>query len=177
MIQQTLKVDYNTLVNVISTITKGDFVYVDYSKIVSMNKGGRQNLNVYYNRVIKNVKGRVRPLGDYEKRVTNNRLKEGNENEFEVGVNKVGVHISPCVTFNEKLGKHYFIHEYFNEIPVKVEYSCDNNPIEKHLFQEYMIQRTTPKNQEVDRVVNVCQLFIGNINEITINKTKYILEK
>ena len=29
MVQQTLRVDYNTLVNVISTITKGDFVYVE----------------------------------------------------------------------------------------------------------------------------------------------------
>jgi hypothetical protein len=177
MIEQTMSVDYNTLVGIISQIVKGDFVYVDYTSLVQMNKGGRQGLNTYYGKVFKNVKSNVRPLTDYVKRVNNNRIKEENDTEFVGGKNKVGEYFSPCVSFNEKLNKHYFKFEFFEGVKVKVEYTYNGDPIEKQLFESYMISRSTPTNQELDKTINVSQLYIGNINEITINKTKYKLIK
>ena len=177
MIEKTMSVDYNTLVGIMSQIEKGDFVYVDYTSVVKMNKGGRQGLNTYYDKVFKNVKSNVRPLTDYVKRVTNNRIKENNTNEFVGSKNKVGDYYSPCVSFNEKLNKHYFKYEFFEGVRVQVEYTYNGDPIEKQLFENYMITRSKPTNQELDNEVNVCQLYIGNINEITINKTKYKLIK
>jgi hypothetical protein len=177
MVEKTMSVEYNTLVGIISQIVKGDFVYVDYTSLVNMNKGGRQGLNTYYNKVFKNVKSNVRPLTDYEKRVNNNRVKEENDTEFVVGRNKVGEYFSPCVSFNEKLNKHYFKFEFFEGVKVNVDYIYEGNSIDKQMFESYMIKRSTPTNQELDKTINVSQLYIGNINEITINKTKYKLIK
>jgi hypothetical protein len=177
MVEKTMSVEYNTLVGIISQIVKGDFVYVDYTSLVNMNKGGRQGLNTYYNKVFKNVKSNVRPLTDYVKRVTNNRTKEGNNTEFVGGRNKVGEYFSPCVSFNEKLNKHYFKFEFFEGVKVNVDYIYEGNSIDKQMFESYMISRSTPTNQELDKTINVSQLYIGNINEITINKTKYKLIK
>ena len=168
MVNQTLLVDYDTMVSVCRGITKGQFVNLFTSTKVNMNKGGRQGLNTYYEKVVKHVKGNVRPLCDYELRMDNENEKRGLP-EHELGRNKVGGHVEEvgCVTHNEKLNRYYFMYEFFDNVRVKVDYEFEGNSIEKQLFDQWVIKST--KNN-----VNVRQVNIDNINEITIDKTKYI---
>jgi hypothetical protein len=76
-----------------------------------------------------------------------------------------------CVTYNENHDKFYFMYEFFENVRVKVDYLLDSNdPIEKNLFDQWVI-----KSQKTE--VNTRQVYIDNINEITINHTKYIRQR
>ena len=173
MVNQTQIVPtYEEMVEVCRTIQKGSFVNLDSTVLQRMNKGGRQGLNTYYNRVFKNTKGNVRPLCDYPLRKTNEYEKRGlgtptiHENKVGTKVDEVG-----CVTYNEVHDKFYFMYEFFENVRVKVEYLLDNNdPIEKQLFDQWVI-----KSQKTE--VNTRQVYIDNINEITINHTRYIRQR
>jgi hypothetical protein len=168
MVNQTLLVDFDTMVSVCRGITKGQFVNLFSSTNVRMNKGGRKGLNEYYDQVVKHVKGNVRPLCDYKLRMDNENEKRGLD-EHVLGRNKVGGHVDEvgCVTHNEGLNRYYFMYEFFENVRVKVDYEFKGNSIEKHLFDQWVIKSS--KNN-----VNVRQVNIENINEITIDHTKYI---
>ena len=174
MVEQIISVDYNELLRVLLQVHDGQFVFLNYTTLEEMNKGGRSHSNPYYGRIKKHVQSRVRPLFDYSDRVNNNRGKEGIDTPFVVGENRVGEHVSPCVTFNEKLGRHYFMYEFFKEVKPMIEYTCDGDPIEKSLFNQYIVKKSDPKNQGVLRPVNTRQVNIDNINEITIDHTRYV---
>ena len=59
------------------------------------------------------------------------------------------------------------MYEFFENVRVKVDYEFKGNSIEKQLFDQWVIKSN--KNN-----VNVRQVNIDNINEITIDHTKYI---
>ena len=168
MVNQTLYVDFDTMVSVCRGITKGQFVNLFSSTNVRMNKGGRKGLNEYYEKVVKHVKGNVRPLCDYVVRMDNEKGKRGLEPHV-LGENKVGSKVDEvgCVTYNENLNRFYFMYEFFENVRVKVDYEFEGNLIEKQLFDQWVIKSN--KNE-----VNVRQVNIDNINEITIDHTKYI---
>ncbi len=170
MVKQTIIVPtYEEMVEICRTIQNGMFVFLNSTMKVRMNKGGRQGLNIYYDRVFKNVRGNVRPLCDFKLRMDNENEKRGLP-EHQLGRNKVGTKVDEvgCVTFNEKLNKHYFMYEFFEGVKVKVDYITDtNDPIERQLFDQWVI-----KSQPNE--VNTRQVYIDNINEITINHTRYV---
>lgn len=169
MVNQTIFVkELDTMVSIVRTIKNGQFVFTDTTTEVRMNKGGRENSNEYYGKVTKTTRGNVRPLCDYHLRKNNSNEKQGLP-EHELGQNKVGSKVDEvgCVTHNEKLDRYYFMYEFFPNVRVKVDYEFEGNQIEKHLFDQYVIK------SKLDNV-NVRQVNVDNINEITIDHTKYI---
>ena len=128
-----------------------------------MNKGGRKGLNVYYGRVSKYTRTRVLVGMEYEKR------RQKTDPNFKVGENKVfDRHINQFLGYNTRLDRYYLKYEWFDNVPPKSEFMLDNtNPIEKKLFEEWLIVSSGELNYQV--------VDINNLQEITLDHTKYIL--
>jgi hypothetical protein len=100
---------------------------------------------------------------EYEQR------RQKTDPNFKVSDNKVfDRHINPFLGYNTRLDRYYLKYEWFDNVPPKSEYLLDEtDPIEKKLFEEYLI---TSNN-----VINYQVVDINNLQEITLDKTKYIL--
>ncbi len=129
-----------------------------------MNKGGRKGLNVYYQRVSKYTKTRVIVGMEYEKR------RQKTDPEFKVSQNRIfDTHLNPFLGFNTKYNRYYLKYEWFDSVPPKSEYFLDStDPIQKELFKEWLIVS--------EGVLNYQVVDLNNLQEITLNHTKYILE-
>ena len=139
------------------------FSHIFYKKKEKMNKGGREGLNKYYDRVMKYTKSRVLIGMEYEKR------RQKTEPEFKVGENKVfDKHLNSLIGHNTKLDRYYLKFEWFDQVPPKSEYFMEGKPINKDEFKEWL-----PKHY--DNVLNYQVVDINNLQEITINKVRYIL--
>ncbi len=168
------------LIEILNTIENPTFVHIVSETIVKMNKGktkeGNKEENPYHNKVVKLRKGRFLIGSDYEKRVIGNDKKEGGEGNFKSQESKVGVHISKCVLFNEKLNKYYLSHERFPEVKPKSEFIFEGNTIDKVLFDKWITDSNNYENQPQERKVEWTTLTIDNIKEISLEGTKYIIE-
>jgi len=159
------------LLNVLNQIDKPTFVHIVMETPVRMNKTG----NPYFGQVIKRTSGNYLIGTDYEGRVNNNSEKEGLERNFVVEPPKGKEHISKCVLIDTKTGTtHYLMMERFDEIHPQVEYHLINgDPIEKVLFESYMVKVYESTKQEQDRKVTPITPKLDNIREMSINKMKY----
>lgn len=164
-----LRVTTEELVRVFLTVTKQSFIHLVTETEPRMNKRG----NPYFGRVKKTTSGNFLICSDYSVRVFNRENKEHKEHTFEVEQNRVGEHLSPCVLFNENKGKHYLMYERFNETPSKVDFTCDGDPIEKALFDDYLVKSSGYQKQGLDRPVMVQSVSFENIKECTLNGVKY----
>ena len=127
-----------------------------------MNKGGRKGLNVYYDRVSKFSKYRGIVGMEYEQR------RKKKEPDFKVGVNRIfDTHLNSFLGYNSKYDRYYLKYEWFDQVPPKSEYQFNGDPIEKKLFEEWLIVSEGELNYQV---VN-----LNNLQEITLDHTKYIL--
>jgi ASC-1-like (ASCH) protein len=128
-----------------------------------MNKGGRQGLNTYYDRVMKYTRTRVLVGMEYEKR------RQKTDPDFKVSDNKVfDKHLNSFIGYNTKLNRYYLKYEWFDQVPPKSEFICEGNSIDKKLFEEWLV---VSKGRELNYQV----VDINNLQEITLDHTKYIL--
>ncbi len=181
MNKEIKKISQKELVEILNTIEKPTFTHIVSETIVKMNKEktkeGNKEPNPYHNKVVKLKKGRFLIGSDYEKRVQGNDIKEGGEGNFKSQESKVGVHISKCVLFNEKLNKYYLSHEKFPEVKPKSEFIFEGNEIDKMIFDKWISESSNYENQPQERKVEWTTLTISNIKEISLEGTKYIIEE
>ena len=180
MNKEVKKISKQELINILNTIEKPTFTHIVSETIVKMNKEktreGVKEFNPYHNQVTKLRKGKFLIGSDYEKRVNNNDIKEGGEGTFKSQESKVGVHISKCVIYNERLDRHYLSHERFPEVKPTNEYIFEGNTIDKMIFDKWIGESSNYENQPQERKVEWTTLTIDNIKEISLEGTKYIIE-
>ena len=168
-----VQISKTELIGLLNGIEKSTFVHLLTETKVRMNKTG----NPYFERVIKKSSSNYLMGNDYENRVIVNGEKEGissEENTFEVEEMKGKRHVSKVVCIDTKTESvHYLMVERFDEIPPKVEYFCEGNSIEKHLFESYMVKVSQSSKQPQERKVKVLTFKIDNIKEISFGKEKY----
>jgi hypothetical protein len=180
-VKQEVTINQMELISILNTIENPTFTYIVSETIVKLNKEktreGIKEFNPYHNQVVKLRKGRFLIGSEYEKRVITNDLKEGGEGTFKSQESKVGVHISKCVLFNEKLNKYYLSHERFPEVKPKSEYVFEGNTIDKMIFDKWISDSGNYENQPQERKVEWTTLTLSNIKEISLNGTKYLIKE
>ena len=98
------------------------------------------------------------------------------EGTFQTEFSRVGVHVSKCVLFNEKLNTFYLQMERFEEVkPIETEYIHNDNPIDKMLFEDFMVKSSPSQKQQQDKKVMVLSPKIDNIKELSLNGIRYIV--
>lgn len=157
-----MNVTTSELTSILMTKERNSFSYLITETIVRMNKTN----NPYYGEVKKISKIRPSIGVDYKKRVE----KEMGIENFVPQPCKVGEHVSKSVLFNENTGKNYLQYEYFPEIKTDVEYKHNGNPIDKQLFESFMVKSSPNKYG-----VNLVSVTIDNIKEIHIDGYEYIV--
>jgi hypothetical protein len=158
------------LLNLLMMVEKPTFVNIVMETPVRMNKTG----NPYYGKVIKRTSGNYLIGNDYENRVNNNMEKEGMERTFIVEPPKGKEHISKCVLIDTKTHTtHYLMMERFDEIHPQVEFTMDGDPIEKALFESFMVKVYESQKQEQDRKIQPITPKLSNIRHISIDGMKY----
>jgi hypothetical protein len=176
----TTNITKQELITLLSTIDKPTFVNIVSTTNVKMNKEktkeGNKELNPYYNKVVKLRKGNFLIGSDYEKRVQTNDKKEGGEGNFQSKESSVGVHISKCVLYNERLNKYYLSHEKFPQVKPTNEFIFEGNSIDKMIFDKWISDSNPYQNQPQEKKVEWTTLTIDNIKEISLEGTKYIIE-
>lgn len=180
-VKQEVTINQMELISILNTIENPTFTYIVSETIVKLNKEktreGIKEFNPYHNQVVKLRKGRFLIGSEYEKRVITNDLKEGGEGTFKSQESKVGVHISKCVLFNEKLNKYYLSHERFPEVKPKSEFIFEGNTIDKMIFDKWISDSGNYENQPQERKVEWTTLTLSNIKEISLNGTKYLIKE
>ena len=178
-VKEQVMINQEELISILNMIENPTFTYIVSETIVKLNKDKTREgkeFNPYYNQVTKLKKGRFLIGSDYEKRVQGNDLKEGGEGTFKSQESKVGVHISKCVLFNEKLNKYYLSHERFPEVKPKSEFIFEGNTIDKMIFDKWISDSGNYENQPQERKVEWTTLTLSNIKEISLNGTKYLIK-
>jgi len=167
-----MEITKNELLNVLMNVNGTPFVHLVMETPVRMNKTG----NPYFGRVIKRTTGNFYLGSEYQKRVNNNRVKEGLEPNFETEKPKGKHHLSPCVLIDDKTESVHYLHlEWFEETkPHKIEFVLDGtDPIEKILFEDYMVKSYKSVKQGLERSVNIITPKLSNIRVLHIDKMKY----
>jgi len=170
--KQIVNVSLPEMVEVLKTVDNGTFINVVTLTDVRMNKTN----NPFYGKVKKLSSTNYLTGVNYEKRVRSNMEKEGlNPDTFQVEKPSGKNHVSPCVLVDDKTGTTFYLMvERFDEVQPKVEFLMDGNPIEKQLFQDYMVKVSESKKQEQERKVMVITPKIENIVSFTLNGIKYV---
>lgn len=158
-------------VKVMDNVESSTIIYLKRKTKVKMNKKG----NPYHDQVYKVSEGMGIIGNEYQKRIETELGKEGKEKDFKVGRNKVGYHINKVITRNDDHNREYFMYEWFGEKPPKTEYLFEGNPIDKMLFDSWLIKSNGYYTQPTERKVQVLQVGLDNVEYVTYNKTKYIL--
>jgi hypothetical protein len=168
-----MNITRNELIGLLNEVKTSTFVHLLTETKVRMNKTG----NPFFDKVIKRSSCNYLIGNDYQIRVWGNGEKEGipqEENNFEVEEMKGKKHLSKVVCIDTKTESVYYLMvERFDEIKPKVEYTFEGNPIEKQLFESYMVKVSESQKQPQERKVKVLTFKIDNIKEITLNKVKY----
>jgi len=129
---------------------------------------------------------------DYEDSVNGRREKEGIETPFVGGytpkVDEDGEETQREVWFNmiskglvtdkRTESKFYLRYQYTERSHSKDnEYLYNDNPIEKQLFEDYLVKKNTESysNQGLDNTLNFQVCDLRNVLTITMNHVKYIL--
>ena len=172
-IKTPITVNQQELITLLNEVKGSTFVNLVTETTVRMNKTG----NPYFGKVIKRSSSNYLMGNDYEKRVQSNEKKEGLEPDFEVEEMTGKRHISKVVCIDTKTESiHYLMVERFDEIKPTVEYKFEGNPIEKQLFESYMVKVSESKKQVQERKVMVITPKIENIKEISFEGNKYIVQ-
>lgn len=173
MEKSVVKVSVPELVEVLKQVEKSTFVSLTTETEVRMNKTG----NPFYGQVKKLSTCNYLMGNDYETRVNSNEQKEGLEGNFESLKPSGKHHVSKCVLIDDKTESvHYLMVERFDEIQPKVEYKFNGNPIDKMLFQDFLVKTSTSSRQEQERKVMVITPKVESIKEMSLNGVHYIVE-
>jgi hypothetical protein len=176
MIKETKFIGKSEVVNLLSNYEKKSFTNMVTETIVRMNKTG----NPYYNGIKKLSSRNYYINSDYLKRVINEGKKEGinpEENTFQVEEMKGKKRVKNSVCVDTKTEETFYLFlELFDEVPPKVEYTFEGNPIDKQLFESYLVKVSESKKQPQERKVKVITPKIENIKSFTLEGIKYIVE-
>ena len=176
MIKETKFISQSEVVTILSNYEKKSFTNMVTETIVRMNKTG----NPYYNQVKKLSSRNYFINSDYLKRVINEGKKEGinpEENTFQVEEMKGKKRVKNSVCIDTKTEQTFYLFlELFDEVPPKVEYTFEGNPIDKQLFESYLVKVSESKKQPQERKVKVITPKIENIKSFTLEGIKYIVE-
>jgi hypothetical protein len=173
MEKQTLNVSVPELVEILKQVDKSTFVSLTTETEVRMNKTG----NPYFGQVKKLSTCNYLMGNDYETRVNSNEVKEGLNGTFESLKPSGKHHVSKCVLIDDKTESvHYLMVERFDEITPKVEYKFNGNPIDKMLFQDFLVKTSGSSRQEQERKVMVITPKVESIKEMSLNGVHYIVE-
>ena len=160
------------LIVLLNGVNSSTFTNVVTETKVRMNKTG----NPYFDKVIKRSSCNYLMGNSYEDRVDTNYRKEGLEETFQVEKPSGKEHISKVVLIDTKTrSKHYLMVERFDEIKPVNEYKMEGDPIEKMMFESYMVKVSESQKQEQERKVSVITPLISNIREISFGGEKYIV--
>ena len=164
-----IKINRQELLLLLLSVEKSTFINLVTETKVRMNKTN----NPYYDKVIKKSKCNYLIGNDYETRVRTNESKEGLTPDFISQVNKVGLHVSKCVLFNDKTQSHYLQVEKFDEIKPKIDFEFEGNQIDKMLFNDFMVKVSENSRQEQERIVKVLSFKLDSIRELSLNGDYY----
>ena len=158
-------------------IPKSDLINVVLSTTPKMNKTG----NPYFGGVEKHSSSNYKLLRNYEKRVITNGENEGiskEENPFEVEKPKGKHHVSPCVLQSDKDENVYYLNlEWFEEVKPRSEYFFNGEPIERELLEDFLPKKSENTKQPQDREVFVITPLFSSIVSLTIEGTKYVVQR
>ena len=118
---------------------------------------------------------------DYEDSVNGRRVKEYKTPDFESGQGKepwFNLVSKSLVTDKRTESKFYLRYQFTDRSHMKEnEYSHDGNPIERQMFQDYLVKKNTESysNQGLDNTLNFQVCDLKHIISITMNHHKYIL--
>jgi len=176
--KKRIKISRPDFVKVMDSVNGGTFVRVKSRTPVKMNKTG----NPYFGEVFKTSEG-IGMIGNvYEDRINNNLGKEGKDKDFKVSRNKVGIHKNRVIVENTKTDKKgvvtkkdHFMYEWFFEKPHRRSFEFQGNPIDRQLFESWVIKSNGYYTQPTDRKVLVLQPELKNILEVTYKGTIYEL--
>lgn len=172
MITQTLTIPRSNMITLLNEVERPTFVHLVTETKVRMNKKG----NPYHEQIVKCLSSNFYIGSEYEKRVNNNREKEGVETDFVSSPLSGKEHISKCVLTDTKTQtKFYVMCEWFKRSYPKVEYKYNGNSIDKQMFESYLVKRKESEKQQIENKVNVVTYLIESIKEIRMNRTRYIL--
>jgi hypothetical protein len=176
MTKETKVISQSEVVNLLGNYEKKSFINVVTDTLVRMNKTG----NPYYNLVHKHSSRNYLINSDYLKRVIKEGEKEGiseEENTFEVEDMKGKKRVKNSVCIDTKTEQTYYLFlELFDEVKPQVEYTFEGNPIDKQLFESYLVKVSESKKQPQERKVKVITPKIENIKSFTLEGVKYIVE-
>ena len=172
MITQTLTIPRSNMITLLNEVERPTFVHLVTETKVRMNKKG----NPYHEQITKCLSSNFYIGSEYEKRVNNNREKEGKETDFVSSPLSGKNHISKCVLTDTKTQtKFYVMCEWFKRSYPKVEYKYNGNSIDKQMFESYLVKRKESEKQQIENKVNIVTYLIESIKEIRMNRTRYIL--
>lgn len=172
MITQTLTIPRGNMITLLNEVERPTFVHLVTETKVRMNKKG----NPYHEQIVKCLSSNFYIGSEYEKRVNNNREKEGKETDFVSSPLSGKNHISKCVLTDTKTQtKFYVMCEWFKRSYPKVEYKYNGNSIDKQMFESYLVKRKESEKQQIENKVNIVTYLIESIKEIRMNRTRYIL--
>ena len=155
--------------------------YLDYW-VTDENGKKRKNPNPtpnpYYEMGILNLSKKYKIVTgfDYENSVNGRREKEGKERDFEGQDNWFEVISKGLVTDKKTHSKFYLRYQHLKDSVISTEYQFNGDPIEKGLFQDFLVKSTNFYNsQDLDNplMFQVCDL--NNILEISMGKEHYEL--
>jgi hypothetical protein len=158
-------------VELLNNVNVGQFAHLKTNTLVRMNK----TENPYFNLVEKNTEVNVLLGGrSYAEGVVKGSAKEGiNASGFTAEKCKVGEHMSRVVLYNDNTKKHYAQYEIFQEVKPKVTYIFDKKEIDRSIFQDYEIKKSSASRQPQQRKVFMPSVTLENIVSLTMNGTEY----
>jgi hypothetical protein len=118
---------------------------------------------------------------DYEKSVNGRREKEGKETDFVSGEGREPWFnmISKSIVTDKRTESKFYIRYQFTDRSHSdtPEYFHNGNPIEKHLFEDFLVKKNTDSysNQGLDNTLNFQVCDLRHIEVITMNHTEYTL--
>jgi len=156
--KETTKISKDQLTTLLKEVSKGEFVNLETTTIVKMNKKN----NPYYNSVFKTSNKNVRCLPDYEKRV-----QKKTDNPNFVSIPNWFSHETDCVVSkNSDPSQKYFMYETFEKVSVRNSYIHNGQEINKEVFSPYL-----PTYQERD--IQVFTINIENIKKVSLKGQRY----
>jgi hypothetical protein len=117
---------------------------------------------------------------DYEDSVNGRRKREGKEEDFVSGEGREPWFnmISKSLVTDKKTGTKFYLRYQFTDRSHSdnPEYFHYGNPIEKQLFEDYLIQKKSDySNQGLDNTLNFQVCDLRHVEVITMNHVEYTL--
>lgn len=179
---KTTKVSQEQLVDLLINYKRCAPITATIETVVKMNKNYVAGIdkkgkdirqpNPYYGTVCrKRVNGMVN--FDYGNSVNNQRKREDKEADFDPYQRRWGIHVTKSVIGHK--GNFYLQIKLENSYDFT--YSFEGSPIDYQVLIPFLPPKRKSTRQELDKEVEVRDVKVENIIDITIDKVKYTVER